>query len=83
MASPPGSLKEIRSSQDGNLSRIVFDIFFDDIRDIFDPLPFQEGERQSLLAFAADLATLSLSKAGLQDVWTVCLTDEKMGLESE
>ena len=56
--------------QGDNLSRIEFNLFFDDVSEIFDescdPLPIEEEKKLSHLAFADDLAMFSLSKAGLQ-----------------
>ena len=56
--------------QGDNLSPIEFNLFFDDVSEIFDescdPLPIEEEKKLSHLAFADDLAMFSLSKAGLQ-----------------
>ena len=63
-------INEIGLKQGDNLSPIEFDLFFDDVGDIFDdaydPVPFDEDKHLSHLAFADDLALFSLSKAGLQ-----------------
>ena len=56
--------------QGDNLSPIEFNLFFDDVSEIFDkscdPLPIEEEKKLTHLAFADDLAMFSLSKAGLQ-----------------
>ena len=56
--------------QGDNLSPIEFNLFFDDVSEIFDescdPLPIEEEKKLSHLAFADDLAMFSLTKAGLQ-----------------
>ena len=53
-----------------NLSPIEFNLFFDDVNEIFDKscdlLPIEEEKKLSHLAFADDLAMFSLSKTGLQ-----------------
>ena len=66
----PTMISEIGLKQGDNLSPIEFDLFFDDVSDIFDdacdPVPFDTHKHSSHLASADDLALFSLSKAGLQ-----------------
>ena len=66
----PTMISEIGLKQGDNLSPIEFDLFFDDVGDIFDdafdPIPFDTNKHLSHLAFADDLALFSLSKVGLQ-----------------
>ena len=82
----PTMISEIGLKQGNNLSPIEFDLFFDDVGDIFDdacdPVPFDTDKHLSHLAFADDFALFSFSKAGLQR----CLHDlsnycKKWGLE--
>ena len=66
----PTMISEIGLKQGDNLSPIEFDLFFDDVGDIFDdafdPIPFDTNKHLSHLAFADDLALFCLSKVGLQ-----------------
>ena len=66
----PTMISEIGLKQGNNLSPIEFNLFFDDVGDIFDDacdlVPFDIDKHLSHLAFADDLALFSLSKAGLQ-----------------
>ena len=66
----PTMISKVGLKQGDNLSPIELDLFFDDVGDIFDdacdPVPFDTDKHLSHLAFADDLALLSLSKAGLQ-----------------
>ena len=60
----------LKHGQGDNLSPIEFDLFFDDVDDIFDdacdPMLFDTDKHLSHLAFADDLALFSLSKVCLQ-----------------
>ena len=66
----PTTKREIGLKQGDNLSPNEFDLFSDDVGDIFDdacdPVSFDTDKHLSHLAFADDLALFSLSKAGLQ-----------------
>ena len=66
----PTMISEIGLKQGDNLSPIEFDLFVDDVGDIFDdacdPIPFDTDKHLSHLAFTDDLALFSLSKVGLQ-----------------
>ena len=66
--------------QDDNLSPILFDIFFDDVEEIFDdscnPIKLPNGLSISHSLYADDTAILSLSSEGLQNslnrLYTYC-----------
>ena len=66
----PTMISEIELKQGDNLRPIEFDLFFDDVGDIFDdacdPVPLDTDKHLSHLAFADNLALSSLSKAGFQ-----------------
>ena len=66
----PTIISDLGLKQGDNLSPIDFNLFFDDVDEIFDetrdPLPIDSERKISHLSFADDLAMFSLSKAGLQ-----------------
>ena len=73
--------------QGDNLSPIEFNLFFNDVDEIFDetcdPLPIDSERKICHLSFADDLAMFSLSKAGLQKCLNNLLTYfNKWGLKS-
>ena len=57
--------------QGDNLSSILFDIFFDDVEEIFDdscnPIKLSNGLSINHLLYADDMAILSFSSEGLQN----------------
>ena len=65
----PTIISDLGLKQSDNLSPIEFNIFFDNIDEIFyetcDPLPVDSERKISHLSFADDLAMFSLSKAEL------------------
>ena len=82
----PTVISDLGLKQGDNLSPIEFNLFFDDVDEIFhetcDSLPIDSERNISDLSFADDLAMFSLSKAGLQK----CLNNlliycNKWGLE--
>ena len=64
----PTIINDLGLEQGDNLNPIEFNLFFDDIDEIFDetcsPLPIDSERKISHLSFADDFAMFSLSKAG-------------------
>ena len=66
----PTVISDLGLKHGDNLSHIEFNLFFDDVDEIFDetcdPLPIDSKRKIIHLSFADDLAMFSLSKDGLQ-----------------
>ena len=80
----PTVISALGLKQGDNLSPIEFNLFFDDVDEIFDKLvlPIDSERKISHLSFADDLAMFSLSKAGLQKcVSNLLIYCNKWGLE--